>query len=158
MRKSATTIVLDMSGLVDEEGRATHAETERALYAVHLDDEPLGVRQQGEGELVLVAERAMALRALRADARDFEPGRIELRMQVPDLASLASTSRREIGGVEIEDQRPIAQQIAERGHLAVRVRQGEFGCPSADCQHGELQGGLASAHDNGAAGSGGKCG
>src|SRR6185437_7857350 len=137
--------VLDVPGLVDEEGGATHAESERSLYVVHLDHEAISVRQEGERELVLLAESAVTLGTLRTHTRDFEPRRVELRVQVPDLASLARASRREVGRVEVEDERAVAQQIAERSRLAVLVRQGEFRRPGADCQHWALQSGSKSA-------------
>src|SRR5487761_1218095 len=121
--------VLDVSGLVDEKRGAPHAEPEWALHAIHLDHEAVGVREEGEGELVLLAEGAVARRALWADARDSQAGGIELGVQVPDLAGLARAARREIGRVKVEDERTVPQQIAERGRLAVRVRQGELGCP-----------------------------
>src|SRR6185437_7080945 len=132
-------LVLDVPRLIDEKRGAAHAEPERPLHAIHLDDEAVAVREESEGELVLVAEGPMALRALRADARDSDSGGIDFGMQVPDLASLARAARSEIGRVEVEDQRPVAQQIAERGRLSVRIRQGELGRPGADRQHEPLR-------------------
>src|SRR6185437_4322468 len=131
--------------LVDQKRGATHAKPERSPYVVHLDHEAIDVRQEGEWELVLLAKSAVALRALRADTCHSEPRGIQLRVQVPDLAGLARASGSEVGRVEVEDERTVAQQIAERGRLTVRVRQGELGRPGADCQHEPLQGGLACA-------------
>ena len=106
--------VLDVPRLVDEKRGAAHAETQRSLHAVHLDHELVDVRQQREGQLVLLAESAVALRALRADAREPEAGRMDLVVQVADLAGLARAARGEVGGIEVEDQRAVAQQLAER--------------------------------------------
>src|SRR5437016_6687086 len=116
----------DVTRLVDEVGGAAHSESERPLHVVHTDDELVDVREQDERQLVLFAESAVTLGPLRAHARDTEARLLDLGMQVADGARLAGAARSEVGGIEVQDQRPVAQQRAERHALPVLVRKCEL--------------------------------
>ena len=68
--KSASTDIADAPAAVDQEGGATHADAERTIDPIHLDDFSVLVRQQRERQVVLRAKFGVRRGALRADAHD----------------------------------------------------------------------------------------
>src|SRR5438477_10386201 len=99
----------NVARLVDEIGGATHAEPQRAPHVVHTDHELVDVGEQGELQLVLFAERAMARRGLWTHAGDVETRLLDLGRQVADQAGLACAPGSEICRIEIKDQREIGR-------------------------------------------------
>src|SRR6185437_5615741 len=86
-------------------------------------------------QLILLAELAVGFRRLGTYPRDVEPRSLNRRVQITDRAGLLRTSRREIRRVKVEDQRPRAQQRAQRHHLPGVIRQREFRCSPTYIQH-----------------------
>src|SRR5213082_1320682 len=125
----------NVTRLVDEIGGATHAEPQRPPHVVHTDHELVDVGEQGELQLVLFAERAMARRGLWTHAGDVESRLLDLDGQVADRAGLARAPGSEVRRIEIQDQRTLAQQRAERHSLLVLVRQRELRRSPAHSQH-----------------------
>ncbi len=87
------------------------------------------------GQLVLIPEPAMTLGRLRADADDAKACRDYLRVKVADVAGLLSAAGREVGRVEVEDQRPVFQESRQPLLAAILVGQRKIRGKFADSQH-----------------------
>src|SRR5207244_10884275 len=93
------------------------------------------IRQQRERELVAIAKRTMTLGGLWTDTGHVEAGLLNRHVQVTNAAGLTPAAGCEVRGIEVENQRPVTQQSAQRDVLATVVRQGEFRCSRAYFQH-----------------------
>ena len=69
MEKCAFTRPRIVAVLVHQVGHALHPEAQRPVHPEHLDDFLGLIREQREGQAVLLAKAFVACRALRADAR-----------------------------------------------------------------------------------------
>ena len=115
-------------------GRADDAGVDLAVvlllapHAPGLHDGVVGIRQQGEGQVVAVGE--LGLRALRVggDADDGIASRLECFQGVPEVARLLGASRSAGLGVEVDDDALVrAGAKVAKGHgAAVLVGQGEL--------------------------------
>jgi hypothetical protein len=96
------------------------------------------IRQQGERQLVFLPKFGMRVRRLRTDADHPHAGSLNLGVQVAEFAGLAGATRREIGGVEVEDDRARAQQFGQRSVGSGIVRKREFRRSFTRFQHAAL--------------------
>jgi hypothetical protein len=92
----------------------------RAILPVGLEDLAVGVRQQRERELVLVAELAVRGDRVLADAEDRCPELLQGGHRVPEALGLHGASRRVVARIEVEDDH-LAGEVCEL-HLAAVAR------------------------------------
>jgi chromate transport protein ChrA len=119
-----------------QERSAAHDDAERAVHAVGLDGDLVRVREQGELQLVLVAKPRVARRVLGRDADHAHARGGDLVVHVANGAGFLGAPGREIGGVEIQHQRAVAEQPGE-GHLAaVLVGEAEVRGAFTGFEHG----------------------
>src|SRR5688500_20181220 len=84
--------------LADQIGPAPHADAERAIELVCLDDLLAGVRQQREVEVVLLGESPVRVGVLRADTHHPQPCLEEILVQVAEAAGfLRRSEERRVG-------------------------------------------------------------
>src|SRR5262249_19659907 len=88
-----------------------------------------------ERQVVLLLEFAMALGPLWTHTRHIETRALNRGVQVADGAGFTGTARREIGRVEIKDQRPGTQQGAQRYGLPSVIRQRKLWRSTPNLQH-----------------------
>ena len=122
--------------LVHQERDPLHPEAQRPVDPEHLDDFFRLIRQQREGQAVLLAKALVALRALRADARHRQAGAADFPVNIADRAGFARATRREIRRVEEEDGGAVLEHGRQRNVVAVLVREGELGHFAAGVKHG----------------------
>src|SRR6187399_1515336 len=82
--------------LIDQKRDTLHPEAQRPIDPEQLYDLLALVRQQREGQAVLLAEAFVTVGALRTDSRHGETGTHDVPMNVANRAGLSAASRGEI--------------------------------------------------------------
>ena len=93
--------------------RFTGTKDAAALDAELVGHGPVRVREQRVVEVVLVGELLLLLDGVGADAHPLRPGRLELGLQVPEMAALLGAAVGHGAGVEEEHDRTVGEQLAQ---------------------------------------------
>jgi hypothetical protein len=102
--------------------------------AVLLRDVVSRVRQQREGERVLLLELRVRRLIVGADAEDDGTAVTEVRVDIPDAARLRRASRCVVFGIEVEDDRPAVERRESDARARV-ARELEVRCRLALLDH-----------------------
>lgn len=108
--------------VLNEVGGPPYSNAPRSGTFVCANDLPCGVGKQRKGQCVGFPETCVRTALLRADAADLRGVFQELRMPIPECTGLARAYRGEVGGVEIKQYAPVAQQCRQTDLPAVLIR------------------------------------
>src|SRR4029079_16076382 len=122
---------------IDQECRPRHAPVRLAVI-LFLDPRPVSicdrvilVGEEREGQLELLAERALAGRALRADSPHVRAALVDRLVAIAELTRLHGAAGRVVLGVEVEDGPP-AVLVGEAMDGPRLIREGDLGGQVAD--------------------------
>ena len=90
-------------------------------------DSAVGIRQQGEAQLVRLIELSLPIHLIGADSYDRRSELFELARKVAEPAALPGSTRRHGLRVEVHDHGPRLQKIPQRHSLAMLIDRLEVG-------------------------------